>query len=184
MPRKTIIERSATVEADRIGRTPDGQGADPEEGYWRGLFAVSEHWKADLQFFRDELNFFRVLIDRYFLPLIQRNNMDDTRLLVSSLAKLDTQRSKLDQKVAEHLQHLTNLMESPFAHNAQEYKAEHAGLEKLMARFVKDFRGEKQEAFRMADIAMEAEKDTRLVGKRLGREGEKGSYIVKKNRRR
>jgi len=41
---------------------------------WQDLYARTEHWKSDIEFYRDESRFLRTLIDKYFIWLIKDGN--------------------------------------------------------------------------------------------------------------
>ena len=57
-----------------------------------------------------------------------------------------------------------NLIENPFPHDAQAYRAEHASLENAIAVFAKDFRVLKKEIFKVAEHAIASEKTRHLLG--------------------
>ena len=171
MSKKTITKRpkkSAAKKSIRSRKSKSAVLSDPEQGTWQTLFAVTEHWMSDLKFFNDELRFFRSLVDKYFLTLIEKRRIGSTRHATQDLARLENQRLTLEQKVSEHLRHLTNLIESPFSHDAHECKVGHEALENSIAEFVKDFRLLKQEIFKVAEGAIESGKAKHLLGAKAG----------------
>jgi hypothetical protein len=136
---------------------------DPAEAEWKRLFIITEHWRSDLKFFADELQFLRTLLDKYFLKLIKTENIESTQATVTKLTKLENRRHVFEQKLDRHFSHMTNLIENPFPHDAQMYRDEHAKLEFGMAEFVKDFRELKKEIFQLAKEVMDAEKTNHLL---------------------
>lgn len=168
MAKKAVVKgRAKAPVKTRISTEPAEREMMPdrEEEFRQALFAITKHWVSDLQFFDDELAFFRNLIDKYFLWLIGEKNIEDTRLVTTALVKLENQRLILEQNVSQHLHHLANLLENPFPHDAQECKVEHAALENSMAAFMKDFRNIKKEVFKVSEHAIVSEKARHLLGR-------------------
>src|SRR5687768_12300038 len=89
----------------------------PQGNLWPSYHAVAKHWKSDVQFFEDELNFFRLLIDKHLALLIEPGNIEQTRTMVTDVTKLENERTKLDQAIDHHIQHIVLLVENPFAQN-------------------------------------------------------------------
>jgi hypothetical protein len=135
----------------------------PQGNLWPSYHAVAKHWKSDVEFFEDELNFFRLLIDKHLTLLIQPENIEHTRAMVTDVTKLENERTQLDQAIDDHIQHIVLLVENPFAQNAQECKSEHEKLESSVASFVKKFRTVKMEVFKLTERIIHSEKAKRLI---------------------
>jgi hypothetical protein len=157
MDNKTTSKRK-TGSGKEIHTTPLPQG-----NLWPSYHAVAKHWKSDVQFFEDELNFFRLLIDKHLALLIEPGNIEQTRAIVTDITKLENERTKLDQAIDHHIQHIVLLVENPFAQNAQECKSEHEKLESSVASFVKKFRTVKMEVFKLTERIIHSEKAKRLI---------------------
>lgn len=138
---------------------------EPEEYNWMGLFVLTEHWQSDLIFFADEMRFFRSLIDRHFMVLIEQENIEKTRAIALSLADLENEKLRLEQKTAGHLKHLSALIENSFSHDSQIIKDEHKEMEIAMADFARRFRLVKKDIFKLTEHVMESEKARHLLGK-------------------
>lgn len=154
IPRKTTTKKTGPVTT-----------VDSVENSWARLFVLAEHWQSDMQFFSDELRFLRSLVDKYFLWLIDKNHIEATKKMAAKLEKIEKSRGRLDLSVRNHLKHLTNLIENPFAHDAQSCKDEHAKLEDWFADFSKDFREVKKEIFRLTEQVMESKKAQYVLGR-------------------
>ncbi len=150
------------METQPVNSSP-GNSINKGTNNWQTLYILTEHWQSDLIFFKDELRFFRSLIDKHFLSLIDEKNIDKTRLLVNALSNLENQRAALQRNVKEHLKHLGNLLENPFPYNAQHYRAEHTRLEVVVAEYFKNFRQTKKEIFAFVEQVMESEKAKHLL---------------------
>lgn len=132
---------------------------------WTESFALTKHWQSDLIFFSDEMRFFRSLVDRYFLALIEKDNIGKTRAIAVRLADLEQDRLQLEKKIASHLTHLGGLIENAFSHDAQSTLDEHQEMEAAMTNLVKQFRTLKKDIFQLTEHVMESEKAKHLLGK-------------------
>jgi hypothetical protein len=137
---------------------------DPVVQDWKHMFVIAEHWKSDLDFFVDELNFFRKLLDKYLFTLIDEKHIGDTLPLVTSLKQFEKKRIELERKVNAHLTKLTDLVQNPFAQDSQLSMDLHSKLEGSMVDFAKNFRSLKKEVFRLSEDAMESNKAKHLLG--------------------
>ncbi len=164
MKKKTIAKKVVATKK----RTPKKKDAvttiESPENAWAALFVLAEHWQSDVLFFTDELRFLRSLVDKYFLWLIDENHIAATKKMAIKLGKTEKGRSLLDQSVRNHLKHLANLIENPFAHDAQSCKDEHAKLEAWLAEFSKEFREVKREIFHLTEQVMESKKAQYVLG--------------------
>jgi len=131
---------------------------------WKSMFVIAEHWKSDLSFFLDEMNFFKMLIDKYFLSLIDEKHINGTRHLAAGLSQFEKKRHGLENEVTSHLTQLADLIQNPFAHDSQVSVGLHQKLEGSIMDFVKNFRSLKKEVFLLAEGAMESEKAKHLLG--------------------
>ena len=145
------------TELDRSTKT------DPKESELRKIYNVTENWRSDSKFFADELQFFRSLLDKYFMRLIEPKNIEATKATVTKLTKLENKRVIFEQKVDRHFNHIASLVENPFSHDAQVYRDEHTKLELALSDFQKDFKEMKKEIFQLAKQIMDAEKTSHLL---------------------
>lgn len=156
--RKSPSKRSAPKR--RVKKTID----DPVVQDWRSMFVLGEHWKSDLDFFTDELNFVRKLLDKYLLALIDEKHIGSTQRLVNNLTQFEKKRIALEKEVNAHLRQLTDLVQNPFAQDSQMSVKLHSKLEGSMVDFAKNFRSLKKEVFRLSEEAMESNKAKHLLG--------------------
>jgi hypothetical protein len=127
------------------------------------MFIIGEHWKSDVEFFNEELDFLRRLVDKHYSTLVDEANMERTKSLISMLGETQKRSDILLQDVQSHMTHVSALFENPFAHDAQECKDEHENLETRVANFSRDFRSVKREAFALGKLAIESEKAKHLL---------------------
>ena len=65
------------------------------EADWQKLYTLTEHWKSDLQFYNDDLKFLHHLIDKYFMWISKKENIDMVREIEVGLLEMDNQSSTL-----------------------------------------------------------------------------------------
>lgn len=125
---------------------------------WEDLYLLTEHWKSDIEFYRDESRFLRTLVDKYFIWLIEDGNIQMVQLLSNKLSKIITQKKAIYDKLNKHLNHLEELIENPFSHDSTKFRNEHSKLEDEFTVFVKNFKVIKKEIFAMTKHVIEDEK--------------------------
>ena len=107
---------------------------------WQQLYSLTEHWKSDLQFYNDDLKILHHLIEKYFMWISKKENIDMVREIEVGLLEIDNKCGKLLNRVNKHLHHLTELIDSPFTYDSNEFRTEHEQLEDDLTHFVKRFR--------------------------------------------
>jgi hypothetical protein len=130
---------------------------------WPGLYALTEHWQSDVKFFQDELRFINTLVDRYLLKLIEEDTFSRIEPLALALLRLEKRSNDLEDRITIHLEHIRELLESPFSHDSQTYKDEHLTLENDLMDFVKDFRFAKGEIFKSTEQVLKTDKSKHLL---------------------
>ncbi|MBA4055804.1 MAG: hypothetical protein C0490_13900 [Marivirga sp.] len=158
MPKKTILPTTPRKSASKKPAN------DPLIQDWESMFVMAEHWKSDMDYFLEELNFFRKLVDKYFLSLIEEKHINNTRHLAAGLAEFDKKRVEIERDLNTNLTQLSNLTQNPFAQESQVSVELHHKLEGSMSDFVKNFKSLKKEVFMLAENVMESEKAKHLLG--------------------
>lgn len=128
---------------------------------YRELYILTEHWQSDLQFYKDDLQFLYHLIDKYFIWLINEENLGEMRNLSSGLSETGINCDRLLEKTSKHLTHLAELIDDPFKYDSHKFRSEHEELENEIASFIKKFRKIKKETF--ADMEPVIEKEVKKL---------------------
>ncbi|WP_264563531.1 hypothetical protein [Flavobacterium sp. N3904] len=124
---------------------------------YKELYILTEHWQSDLKFYKDDLLFLYHLIDKYFIWLINKENLDEMRVLSSGLSEASTDCDRLLEKTSKHLAHLAELIDDPFKYDSHKFRSEHEELENEIASFIKKFRKIKKETFTDMEHVIEKE---------------------------
>jgi hypothetical protein len=124
---------------------------------YQHLYILTEHWKSDLEFYKNDLRFLHHLIDKYFVWFAHKEHLDEMRNLASRLSKIGTKCDRLLDKISQHLSHLAELIDDPFKYDAHKFRSEHEELENQIAFFVKNFCEIKKETFTVSEQIIEKE---------------------------
>lgn len=124
---------------------------------YQQLYILTEHWKSDLLFYKDDLRFLHHLIDKYFIWFTDKKHLDEMRKVASGLSDIGKKCDGLLDKASKHLHHLAEQIDDPSKHDSQKIRSEHEELENETAAFIKKFRQIKKETFAVAEQVIEKE---------------------------
>jgi len=124
---------------------------------WQELYVLTEHWKSDLLFYRDDLKFLNKLLQRYFIWITKEDNLDAVRVLGQGIMNHSAYCNKLLERIKEHLSHLAGIMDEPFKNDANAFRIEHQGLEDDISLFVKEVREIRKKVFSLTERVLDSE---------------------------
>jgi hypothetical protein len=130
---------------------------------WEDIYALSEHWLADLEFFKDELNFLDTLVGKYFLLMIKKESVDKIHTIATNISGLLKEQKVLNEKINKHLKDLSLLMENAFNTSEQWFRNDHVELEERLTEFTINFRNIKREIFKITEGVLENQKLQHLL---------------------
>jgi len=130
---------------------------------WSQLAVLSRHWKADLEFFKDELRFLRHLLEKKLIWLMDDQNIEAVRKVINSILRLEKRRNALVANIEDHLGQLTALMQNPFATEHQKVEESHEETGRFLLDFLNEFRAAKKEVFVLTEAVLDSEKANLLL---------------------
>jgi len=133
------------------------------EADWQKLYVLTEHWKSDLLFYKDDLTFLDHLIDKYFIWISKKENIDLVRDIELNLLQIYKQGNSLLKRVNKHLHHLAELIDDPFKYDSHEFRKEHEQLENDIAAYVIAFRKNRKETFVITEYVVDTEKFVHIL---------------------
>ncbi len=125
-----------------------------QNSQWQELYILTEHWKSDLLFYKDDLKFLRHLVDKYFMWIKNQDNLDGVRSVGEAILKASRECDELLVRVDQHLSHLANSTED----DSKGFRMEHEELEDEIAEFVKEVRENRSQLFKITEYVMDNEK--------------------------
>lgn len=134
-----------------------------QEADWQKLYALTEHWKSGFLFYKDDLRFLHHLIDRYFLWISKKENIDMVSEIELNLLKVDKQCTSLLERTNNHLHHLAELIDDPYKYDSHRFRTEQELLEEEHTQFVKDFRENRKEVFAITEYIIDGEELVRQL---------------------
>lgn len=133
------------------------------EADWQQIYILTEHWKSDLLFYKDDLKFLDHLIDKYFIWISKKENIDLVRDIELNLLEIYKQSTSLLKRVNKHLHHLAELVDAPYKYDSNLFRREHKQLENDIANYVISFRKNRKETFAITEHVIDSEKFVQKV---------------------
>ena len=130
---------------------------------WQELYFLTKHWKSDIIFSKFEINFFKGLIDKYFIWITDKDNINEVQHVMNILKHLDNELEFIDKAITKHLNYIRLFIENEFSHDKQEFRIEHIALEDKLAGFTKALRETKREVFAISEKVIVGEKSEHLI---------------------
>ncbi|MEO1013366.1 MAG: hypothetical protein AAFX53_18885 [Bacteroidota bacterium] len=124
---------------------------------WQELYVLTDHWKTDLLFYKDDLKFLNILLKKYFIWITRDDNLEAVEALGISVHRDRQKCNKLLKRIQEHLSRLVNIMEEPFKNNSVELRIKHKSLQDATAFFVKHVRENRKKVFEVTEKVMDTE---------------------------
>lgn len=127
------------------------------EGGWEPVYILSDHWKSDLEFYEEDLRFLHHLVEKYILWITKSESLERMKEIEKNLFLLRKQCSELKNKIIRHHARLGHLVEDPSSVDAAAVTNIQGQLEDEFAHFVKQFRDDRQEAFKITEYIIDSE---------------------------
>lgn len=133
------------------------KGSFNHEAKPKELYALTQYWISDLEFYKNDLNFLNKLIDNYFIWIAKKEHIDMVREIEIGLIETAKLCMDLLEKVSKHRQRLGKWATDETLEESRLIRTEHEHLEDEIARFVKAFRKQRNETFRITEYVVSAE---------------------------
>lgn len=123
---------------------------------WDQLYLLTKHWESDLKFFRDDLQFLNKLIDKYFIWIDDDESIKEVSKLRSELHEIRSRCEDLLHKTQKHREQLGVMIEND-SDDSRIFRLEHEHLENEVTDFVKSFRSNRKEIFKITEYLKDTE---------------------------
>lgn len=124
---------------------------------WDELFILTKHWKSDLLFYKQDLRFLNGLLNKYFIWITKKENLDVVKTIGQNVLKDKRTGKKLLKRVDQHLAHISQIIDDPFKHDSSVFRKEHQDLEDDIAKFHKAVRKNRKQVFSVTEYIMDSE---------------------------
>jgi hypothetical protein len=134
--------------------------ADPK---WQELYVLTEHWQSDMEFYKDDLLFLHHLVDKYMIWITRSENLELVKEIMFNVRSLQKRCHYLITEVIEHRHNLAMLEKDATKESWDKVKNDHEVMENSISQFVKEFRANRKEVFRITEYVIDTEELTALL---------------------
>ncbi|WP_297796420.1 hypothetical protein [uncultured Eudoraea sp.] len=124
---------------------------------WENLYILTDHWKSDLNFYKDDLRFLHHLIDKYIIWITKDSNLNMVKEIQKNLFEIRSKSEALMKEVITHQQNLALMVENPTESTNPQFVKDHEILEDQISSFVKQFRSNRKEVFKITEYVIDSE---------------------------
>ncbi|MDE3740851.1 hypothetical protein [Maribacter polysaccharolyticus] len=124
---------------------------------WNELFVLTKHWKSDLMFYKQDLDFLHGLLKKYFIWITKEENLDVVKEIGKGILNDKKTGDILLQRVEEHLTHIAQTIEDPFKYDTRLFRKEHQQLEDDIAAYYKTVRQNRKKVFAITSYIVDSE---------------------------
>ncbi len=140
----------------------------PKDSYlqnsqWQELYVLTEHWKSDLLFYKDDLKFLHHLLDKYFIWITQTENLKAVQTIGQNILADTLACDTLLDQIDKHLAQLASLIDDPTKFNTKVFRDDHEELENEIAEFIKSVRENRKELFTLTEYVIDSERLEHLL---------------------
>ncbi len=130
---------------------------------WQELYLLTKHWKSDIKFANYEINFFKGLVDKYFIWVKDKNQIVQVQHLSNISEHLTSELENIDKTITKHLNYIRLFINSNISRDEEAFRVEHAMLEDKIVGFMNALRETKREIFNLTEEMLNNEKTNQLI---------------------
>jgi len=127
------------------------------------LYILSRHWKSDLEFYKDDLRFLHNLVDKYLIWITKKENLELVNTIRKKEFSLGLECDNLLAEITKHLNEGAMIIENSKESHYENFKKTHLLLENNIAEFIKEFRKNRKEVFKVTEYIMDSEELGRIL---------------------
>ncbi len=124
---------------------------------WQELYILTDHWKSDLNFYKDDLRFLHHLIDKYIIWITKDDNLNLVKNIQKNLFEIRNKSMDLMKELTTHQGNLGLMVENPVQSSNPQFEKDHEVLEDKISKFVKLFRSNRKEVFNITEYIIDSE---------------------------
>ena len=125
---------------------------------WQELYILTDHWKSDLNFYKDDLRFLHHLIEKYIIWITKDDNLNLVKNIQKNLFEIRNEGIDLMKEVISHQSNLGLMVENPVQSSNPQFVKDHEALEDKISKYVKSFRSNRKEVFKITEYIIDSEK--------------------------
>lgn len=129
------------------------------------MYARTEHWISDYEFFKDEFKFLVNLMDKYFVGAVLADEEGSKKLkdLATRLLLLDESREHIAALNRENLSYLARLVANKELFDPEECRDRQSDLESVHVDFLRKYRLIKKDVFDLVEQLLASVRSRKLI---------------------
>ncbi len=133
----------------------NNQRTQPKSSYifdadWQDLYLLTAHWKSDLLFYKDDLEFLHDLLGKYIK--LKTNDKKFFKTIQNTSIETTFQCSNLLKKMNKHLVDLAAIIIHPENYDSHKFRTKHQQLEDAISNFENTLRTHRKKVFEATKI--------------------------------
>ena len=130
---------------------------------WQELYLLTKNWKSNIKFANYEINFFKGLVDKYFIWVKDKDQITEVQHLVNIMTHLSGELENIDSTITKHLNYIRIFLNNNFSRDEEVFRSEHVMLEDKIEGFTRALRETKREIFTLTEEMLKNEKSEQLI---------------------
>jgi len=116
-------------------------------------FVIAKKWSSDLEFYKVEIKFLRLLLENNYLTLQNNGDRDTVKRINKDLMVLDEEKNQLEVLLGDQIKHLELMAEDVIPEDATTVAGNQIRLEYMVSGLFSEYKDLKREIF---DLVQEA----------------------------
>lgn len=138
---------------------------DMMDASWPDVHMLIRHWESEMNFYKDELRFLMILFEKYFTAMVEKENIEATKTVATSLTAVDLSRSTLTERLHRSSKQISDAAANGNVteQEATSLKNSFQLLEDELAAFVQKVRELKSLVFKLTERIAKTEQAKHLI---------------------
>ncbi|MDC6351923.1 hypothetical protein PP178_10190 [Zeaxanthinibacter sp. PT1] len=132
---------------------------------WKKCYILANHWKSDLEFYREELRHLHHIINSYSIWIVKEDNQHLLETMERKLYQTRTMCEELIHRVSTHVMDLGRYVEKDTLKASARLTDIHTALGKDITAFVHSYRNCRKEIFSNTETILDTEKDVAIISR-------------------
>lgn len=124
---------------------------------WEKMYVLIRHWRSDLEFYLEDLQFLTKLVKKYSIWVNRKDNSEEVEKMSAELQDIISQGRSLKERLEQTQNKLAGLIEKKSGNSEATVIKEYGSLENEIAEFVKNFRANRRNVFKVSEKVLDSE---------------------------
>lgn len=130
---------------------------DLQPANWNEMYILTRYWRSDLEFYLEDLSFLTKLVKKYSIWVKSNETSEEVRKMSAELHNIIQHGKELKETLEKHQSKIAHVIDQTSQDSEKAILEEHGALEKEMAEFVKNFRANRRNVFKVSEKVLDSE---------------------------